>query len=133
MRPTKLKFLKCFHDKARDVFKKSKYAKNLVQPIIRLSWHCSQRLCENTQIMDWWLDDLLSLNNQDLTDDIKTLPCHFKFDQWNLFYYDREELNRDSKKETLDFIACSQISGNIHFRKHSQTKNNQCTGQTSSV
>ena len=28
-----LKFLKCFYDKARDFFKKSKFVKNLVQPI----------------------------------------------------------------------------------------------------
>ncbi len=32
-RPAKLKFLKHFHDKARDFFKKLKFAKNLVQPI----------------------------------------------------------------------------------------------------
>ncbi len=34
------------------------------------------------------------------------------------------------KKKILDVIACPQISGNPP-RKNSQTKNNQCTGQTS--
>ena len=50
------------------------------------------------RLMDWWLDNLLSLNNQDFTDDIKTLPLHFKFHQLKLFYNDGKELDRDSKK-----------------------------------
>ncbi len=49
--------------------------------------------------MDWQLDDLLSLNNQDFTDDIKTLPLHFKFDQWKLFYNYGKELDRESKRK----------------------------------
>ncbi len=83
--------------------------------------------------MDWQLDDLLSLNNQDFTVDMETLPLHFKFDQWKLFYNDGKDLDRDSKKEILDVIACPQISGNIPPRKSSQTKNNQCTGETFTV
>ena len=75
--------------------------------------------------MEWKLDDLLSLNNQDFTDEIETLPLHFKFDQWKLFYNDGKELDRDSKKEILDVIACPQISGNVLPRKNSQKKNNQ--------
>ena len=54
--------------------------------------------------------------------DIETLPLHFKFDQWKLFYNDGKELVRVSKKEIFDVIACPQISGEVPPRKNSQTK-----------
>ena len=60
----KLKFLKHIHDKARDFFKKLKFAKNLVQPMRDYDSIVHKGYMKTLRLMDWRLDDLLSLNNQ---------------------------------------------------------------------
>ena len=105
-----------------DFLKKSKFAMNLVQPIRDYISIVYEGYMKTLRLINWRLDDLLSLNNKDFADDIKTLPLHFKFHPWKLFYNDGKELGRDSKKEILDVIACPQMSGEIPRRKNSQTK-----------
>ena len=49
--------------------------------------------------MDWRLDNLLLLNNQDIADEIETLPLHIRVALLKLLYNDGKQWERDSKKK----------------------------------
>ena len=78
--------------------------------------------------MDWRLEDLLLLNNQDFTDEIETLPLHFGVAQWKCLYNDGKEWDRDSMKAMLDSIGQLEISQENHL-----TQNTQFSGTISSI
>ena len=64
------------------------------------------RVEKRTLFIDQDLPSVLTkIPDMTFTDDIETLPLHFEFDQWKLFYNDGKELDRDSKEEILDGIA----------------------------
>ena len=77
-----------FRFQAGAFFKSVKFQKDLIQPIRDCINLVHEDYMKTLQLMDWRLDALLLLNNQDFTDEIETLPLHFGVAQWNLLYND---------------------------------------------
>ena len=68
-RQEKFKFQNCFSLK-RAFFKSVKFLKDLIQPIRDFMNLVHKDYMKMIRLIDWRLDDLLLLNNQDFTDEI---------------------------------------------------------------
>ncbi len=87
----KFKFQNQFSVKARAFFKSVKFQKDLIQPIRDYINLFHEDYMKIHCLMDWRLDNLLVLNNQDFIDEIETLPLHFGVAQWKFLYNDEKD------------------------------------------